>query len=108
MQVVYSIFGIQMENIIWTNLKEKMFSASLGFFCAWKLFLAWSVWSMLLRVMVLSSVNFVKFFVNRKFSQDVTEEETTEEIVTTEQVDFREVLKKVRNDITQCCIKTKQ
>lgn len=39
---------------------------------------------------------------NRKFSQDVTEEETTEEIVTTEQVDFREVLKKVRNEITQC------
>lgn len=61
-----------------------------------------------IRIMVLSSVNFVKFSVNRKFSQDVTEEETTEEIVTTEQVDFREVLKKVRNDITQCCIKTKQ
>lgn len=33
-------------------------------------------------------------YVNRKFSQDVTEE-TTEEIVETEQVDFREVLKKV-------------
>lgn len=53
------------------------------------------------RTMILSGVD-LSNCVNRKFSQDVTEEETTEEIVTTEQVDFREVLKKVRNEITQC------
>lgn len=37
---------------------------------------------------------FVFLHFNRKFSQEVTEE-TTQEIVETEQVDFREVLKKV-------------